>query len=451
MNEKKKTDVLPALPLSFKERISGQIKDSSLLFKYLDLQPRTTVRLNQAKISLAENLPMGEPVPWNEDGIYLDNRPSFLRRPDYHAGLYYPMEASSMFLDFILKQIPLRSEDIILDLCAAPGGKSLILKDQFRYNLLVSNEIESKRAHILKENSIRWGTDDHLVIQSDAKKLSQSGVQFDLVLVDAPCSGEGLFRKDPDSRLEWSVERASGCGIRQEQILDDAATLLAPGGTIIYSTCTFNPEENMDQVVRFARKYHCEPRIFNFSEHWNIEAIEEEGFTGYQFWPHWVDGEGFFIAVLQHTGIKTGAISGKNKIREAAFPYLPEIDLSEFWIQLFQDRFYALTTAEVIHIELLRKFGNIIKRGIFLGEKKGADFIPSYDLAMHPIVHEFKNQMPLSEQDALKFLSGQALPIKTAKGPVLLTHEGLPLGFGKSNQQRINNLYPKHLRIPPTF
>jgi len=387
-----------------------------------------------------------EQVPWNDQGYFLEERPKFSQDPLYHAGLYYPMEASSMFLAHALKQIELPEEALMLDLCAAPGGKSLILKDEFPDNLLLSNEIDNKRAHILKENIIRWGTQNHLVINGDAARLQKSKVTFDLILVDAPCSGEGLFRKDKKSRTEWTSERAMGCAVRQEEILEDVRPLLSPGGWLVYSTCTFNPEENLARVNQLI-KAGLEVQNIPVNQEWNIDVLHDGAAIGYQFWPHKVRGEGFFISLLKAPDQLESSQLPSVKLKSEKFDSLPEIDLSDYIIEKWDQKYVALSPEEVALSQVLKGCGSIIKRGILLGELKGKDFIPAHDLSTQIKAQNFPNQLELSESEALDYLRGNALMINCPKGPVLLTYNGLGIGFGKSNGSRINNLFPKHLRI----
>ncbi len=264
--------------------------------------------------------------------------------------------------------------------------------------------------------------------------------------MDAPCSGEGLFRKDKESRKEWTTDRASGCAVRQEQIIGDTLPLIADGGYVVYSTCTYNVQENMDRVAQLVES-GLEPVTLFVPDSWNIETHSGLG-IGYQFWPHRVRGEGFFLSVLRKPGhrSKNTPVNLKQKVKSVALPQVefPEV---EGIIQQWEGRYSAFSKEEMTVVELLKGCGKIVKKGLYLGEIKGKDFIPSYDLAMNPRSSHYSNRCSLDEKQALDYLKGQALQIRQEKGPVLLCYKGLPLGFGKSNGQRINNLYPKHLRI----
>ena len=436
------------LPESFINRLKQQkeIPNALELIKKLEEDAETSVRYNPSKnnnfLFNSENS-----VVWNEYGVYLSDRPNFGKDPFFHGGLYYPMEASSMFLDYVLGKISLSEEDLMLDLCAAPGGKSLILKDHFPENFLLSNEIEHKRAHILKENAIKWGTKNHTVINSEAIKLQKSNLKFKLILVDAPCSGEGLFRKDKASRDHWTLEKAEGCAIRQTSILEDVLPLMENGGHLIYSTCTFNPLENIDQLKWLNEHGFESIPLDGEIEKWGIEKITDENAIGYQFYPHQIKGEGFFIGLLKYNGEESQKKQGAKLPKTLTNP-LPELDfLKHYLIQQKEQYLFGYTEREYHVNQALSKSGRLVKSGIYLGELKGNDFIPSYDLAMLPEIKNYPNQYDLSEAEAMNYLKGMALNIQTEKGPILLTFKGIALGFGKSNAQRINNLYPKHLRI----
>lgn len=438
-----------SLPEEFLKRIQKQITDISEFVSELEQDAPTFIRLNKQKVTRAEHLPEGEGVKWNSLGLKLKERPKFSQDPLYHAGLYYPMEASSMFLDYVLQQIELSGGGTILDLCAAPGGKTLITKDRFPDNFLVSNEIELKRAHILKENVVRWGTNEHLVINSDARKLAKGSTRYELIIVDAPCSGEGLFRKDERSRGEWTLERARGCAFRQTEILEDALTLLEDGGYIVYSTCTYNPDENLKQIERLIDSGNFSSLDIEVPSEWKIEKIENNGAIGYQFWPHRLEGEGFFISIVRNT--KTPVIeNGKIKVpklKEISLKLPSGIELRDKYMVDLKGNFFAFSEKEWAIYHDLMQCGQVVKKGLFLGELKGNDFIPSHDLSTHPAAYNFTNKIELNLEQALDYLKGNALILSTEKGVVLLTFNGLAIGFGKSNGQRINNLFPKHLRI----
>lgn len=414
----------------------------------LEKDSPTFIRLHPIKSSFCTDLPIGDPVPWNQQGRKLSSRPKFNLDPLYHGGMYYPMEASSMFLDHVLKGVDLNEGDLILDLCAAPGGKSLILADHFPNNVMVSNEIDRKRSHVLKENAIRWGTEKQLVVNSDAKQLSLTGLKFALILIDAPCSGEGLFRKDPESRAEWTEERAAGCAVRQSQILEDVMPLLAPGGTIIYSTCTYNPAENMERIQQLVEGYALESKSIPLKDEWGVEEIKKDQLYGYQFWPHRLEGEGFFISLLsdQVASVQESGVAAlRVKEKEVSLPN--EFELQDKKVYALNGQLFAFSIDEWIIYQQLKGTVNVVKKGTYVGEYKGNDFIPSHDPSALCSTSSFPRKIDLNLDQAIEYLKGNALKIQSEKGVVLLKYKGLGIGFGKSNGDRINNLIPKHLRI----
>ncbi|HEX6847692.1 MAG TPA: RsmB/NOP family class I SAM-dependent RNA methyltransferase, partial [Chitinophagaceae bacterium] len=255
----------------------------------------TSIRINPFKESEIRNL--RSKIPWARSGYYLESRPSFTFDPLFHAGCYYVQEASSMFLEQVIKQTVDLSQPIrILDLCAAPGGKSthllsLISKD----SLLVSNETIRSRAIILNDNIVKWGCNNVIVTNNDPKDFQKVPNYFDVIVVDAPCSGSGLFRRDPEAIEEWSEQNVTLCSQRQQRILADVLPALKDGGVLIYSTCSYSKEED-EQIVDWLTK----ELIINNEEliidpHWNI--VQSDG--GYRFWPDKVKGEGFFIACFR--------------------------------------------------------------------------------------------------------------------------------------------------------
>ena len=271
----------------------------------LQKETPTSFRLNPRKKVQNENkvLPIfGEDlggVLWHNEGFYLKSRPIFTLDPLFHAGSYYVQEASSMFIAEALKQTvdfakPLK----IMDLCAAPGGKSTLLASLLNdESLLVANEVIRNRVGVLKENLEKWGFPNYIVANQDAEEMIELEGFFDVVLVDAPCSGEGLFRKDPNAMNEWSENAVNLCSARQKRILQAAAMLVKNGGILLYSTCTYNEKENQQNVNWLTQHFDYQVVSLNIPEYWNIEKRE----NGYQFFPHKVKGEGFFLSVLRKT------------------------------------------------------------------------------------------------------------------------------------------------------
>ena len=250
-------------------------KEYSEFAESLEKEPRVSIRVNPYKeVDLKMEMTS---IAWNRDGYFLPERPSFTLDPLFHAGCYYVQESSSMFIDHILNCIDAPKKGVFLDLAAAPGGKSTLLssflgKDGF----LVANEVIKTRANILKENIIKWGLGNTMVTQNDPEHFRDLEGFFDLVLVDAPCSGEGLFRKDQEARSEWSEDNVNLCALRQERIMDQAGALVKGGGHLIYSTCTFNEKENENMIRFICSEYAYEPVRIPLDPAWKIaESITE--------------------------------------------------------------------------------------------------------------------------------------------------------------------------------
>lgn len=260
----------------------------------------TSIRINPAKQSKIQNL--NSKVLWSQYGYYLSQRPSFTFDPLFHAGCYYVQEASSMLLEQALAQTVDLSQPLrILDLCAAPGGKSTHIQSLISKNsLLVSNEVIRSRANVLKDNIIKWGCENVVVSNNDPKDFTKLENYFDVILVDAPCSGSGLFRKEPAAIEEWSKNNVQLCSQRQQRILADVWPALKKDGILIYSTCSYSKEEDEEIVKWVMDNFFVEVRSLVVENSWGI--IESGG--GYRCWPGKVKGEGFFIACFQKKKVR---------------------------------------------------------------------------------------------------------------------------------------------------
>src|SRR5260221_5910839 len=259
----------------------------------------TSIRINPLKSNSKEL----EKIPWTDLGYYLDQRPSFTFDPLFHAGAYYVQEASSMFLEQALKQTVDLSQPIcVLDLCAAPGGKSThLLSLMSRESLLVSNETIRSRATILAENIQKWGSNNVVVTNNDPEDFGKLEGFFDAIVVDAPCSGEGLFRKDPNAVNEWSEEHIELCVVRQQRIINQVWPSLKKNGVLIYCTCTYNEKENEKNIHWLVEEKKVESVKLKVESEWGVEEVKTKNTYGYRFLPHQVKGEGFFIAVVRKT------------------------------------------------------------------------------------------------------------------------------------------------------
>lgn len=450
--------------------------------------PSVAIRLNPRKPGAA--VPEGaRPVPWHPRAFLLPERPDFTLDPAMHQGAYYVQDPSSMFVAEILRQLlpSLPDRPRVLDLCAAPGGKSTALADLLPDgSLLVSNEYDFRRAEILKENIIKWGYPWSVVTRGDTARFRSLPGFFDLVVVDAPCSGEGMMRKDPKAREQWSPALVEQCATLQEEILDNAAATLRPGGYLVYSTCTFNTAENERQTARLLGSGLFEPVAINTDPAWNILAespLHPSPFSlnSLRFLPGRVEGEGYTVAVLRKTGQAHPATAdhtapaGKQRKapregnRPKSQPKLPEAELLARVPASLRPRLAVIREGgiaaipEAVHApfqELARAL-DIIHAGVTIAEAKGRDYLPTQSLAMLAPLNlkpSTLNQFPAFEVDtatALGYLRRQAvaLPSEAPRGFLLLTHRPspaaspLPLGFVKNLGNRANNLYPAPWRI----
>ena len=296
---------LPELFLERTRRLMGE-EMCNALCEALEKDTPVSVRMNMAKW---EHVPVHRSeVPWSEQGYYLDGRPTFTFDPLFHAGCYYVQEASSMFVEQALRRY-VTEPSVMLDLCAAPGGKSTLCRSVLpEGSLLVANEVMRNRSQVLAENLVKWGHPEVIVTNNDPADFTPLENTFDVILTDVPCSGEGMFRKDPVAVSEWSLENVDTCWQRQRRILRDIWPCLKPGGLLVYSTCTYNREENEDNVAWIAGTLGAEVLPLDVPEEWHITGnLTGEAFPVYRFLPHRTQGEGLFLAVLRKHGEAVGA------------------------------------------------------------------------------------------------------------------------------------------------
>jgi 16S rRNA C967 or C1407 C5-methylase (RsmB/RsmF family)/NOL1/NOP2/fmu family ribosome biogenesis protein len=428
----------------------------------LENEPNTSIRLNPFKGTESEL--QHEKIPWSKSGYFLKERPSFTLDPLFHAGCYYVQEASSMFIDHILEHIQAPKDGIYLDLSAAPGGKSTLFSSFLGKNgLLIANDVIKSRASVLKENIIKWGLGNTIVTQNDPEHFSGLEGFFDLVLVDAPCSGEGMFRKDPDARTEWSSDHVSLCAMRQERIMDKAGGLVKGGGFLLYSTCTFNTQENEEILKYICTEFAYEPVRIPIDSSWGIVEgeleIEGNSFYGYRFYPHLVEGEGFFITVLQRSE-NTPSLESK-KTKDFKHPYIKSVGKqeSQFLIEQLglskesifysvQDSCFWLNPSFQHSFEFLTRFLNIRYFGVELGKFNKTQFIPNHEWAVSIFEKKGFVKFELDKDHALSYLRKEdIMPENLPEGWVLVTYLNIPLGWLKNLGNRVNNYYPKDWRI----
>lgn len=417
-------------------------------------------------------------VPWSSNGYYLTKRPVFTLDPLLHAGAYYVQEASSMFLEEAMKQ----STDLlqplkVLDLCAAPGGKSTLIQSIISpESLLVSNEVIKTRVNILAENLSKWGAPNVVVTNNDPQHFQRLNEYFDVIVVDAPCSGSGLFRKDPEAIHEWSENSVQLCSQRQQRILTDTIPALKPGGVLIYSTCSYSKDEDEAIVEWLMDNGLMENIAVDIKADWNIVETKTNGFSGYRFYPDKVKGEGFFIAVfrkrlreesMNEEGVfrkrKEEELRGKVMNEERGFKkrkedgvsvkddlivrkYLkPGIDLQ---LVLVNDEILALTPLLKNELSVLQSALYIKKAGIKTGSIIRDELIPDHELAVSSIISDAVPFIELDKETAIQYLRRDEIkPTGAGKGWLLVRYRGLPLGWIKALPNRVNNYYPKEWRV----
>ncbi|MEO5595254.1 MAG: RNA methyltransferase [Chitinophagaceae bacterium] len=422
----------------------------------------TKIRSNEHPVNGLIHDPLLTPhdkVPWSSYGYYLPERPSFTFDPLFHAGAYYVQEASSMFLEQALKQSVDLSQPLrVLDLCAAPGGKSTLLQSMISSeSLLVSNEVIKSRAAVLQENITKWGSANVVITNNDPAHFARLENYFDVIVVDAPCSGSGLFRRDPEAINEWSENNVQLCSQRQQRIIADVWPALKQNGILIYSTCSYSAGEDENILDWIAKGFEVKSIQLKVKPEWNIiESLsDEQRIHGYRFYPDKIKGEGLFLAVLQKmdgaefAGLKQGKtnVEKLSKGEEAIVrPWLRE-DADLILFKQKED-IIALPSCLQKEISVLQSALYIKKAGVTVGKLAGKDLIPDHQLALSTIINENIAHVTLNRQDAIKYLRKEEMQVNaTHRGWSLVLYEGHRLGWIKILPNRFNNYYPKEWRI----
>ena len=428
------------LPEAFLNRMQNQLKEEYAAFLESLERPRAVaLRLNPLKVGTTPSLPfVGNSVPWEPMGYYYDpdSRPGL--HPYHEAGVYYLQEASAMAPVQLLDPQP---GERVCDLCAAPGGKSTQIAGRLKgEGFLVCNEWSPKRAKILSQNIERLGVANAVVTNETVQHLAQRYPEyFDKVLIDAPCSGEGMFRKEEAAVTDWSQETVEMCAARQAEILDSGANLLRPGGILVYSTCTFAPEENEETVAAFLQR-HPEFVPEETDAPW-FEAVENGGF---RLWPHKLRGEGHFAARLRKTGqaqpVSCDCAPEKLPRQWEEFAKNLQISLPEGRAVTFGGRIYW-APVEMPDIRGIR----VLRPGLELGELKKDRFEPAHALALWLKNAAAMMNLTADDPKVKAYLHGDVIPCET-KGWCLLCVDGYSLGWGKGDGKVLKNHYPKGLR-----
>lgn len=442
------------LPEGFIKSIS-KFPELDILSQSLLSDPEISVRFNPLKTTQSD-YPESTGVPWCNEGMYLDNRPQFTFDPSLHQGRYYVQDASSMAITSVLRQLA-KSPVRYLDACAAPGGKTTAALSVLpEGSVVVANEFDFKRADILVENIAKWGYPDVLVSRGDTKKFTRLQSMFDIVSVDAPCSGEGMMRKDLHAREQWSDTLVRQCASIQREILANVWNTLRPGGYLVYSTCTFNRTENEENVQWLMNEYDALPvKIDEFETLKEIQGGIECEFPCYRFIPGKVRGEGLFIAVL-NKGNQTAIphVKKQSFANPISIPKIKEWILGSAELLRIGDDIYALPKRNASFLKSIACKLDTIYIGVHVATVKGKDYIPTHELALSLLINTDSFVMhEVSYEDAIRFLQRETiiLPENIDKGIVLLTYNYFPLGFVKNIGSRANNLLPKQWCIKSNF
>ncbi|MEN9700636.1 MAG: hypothetical protein RLZZ301_1834 [Bacteroidota bacterium] len=429
------------LPLDFCHRIENDPFNPQDLLTALDSQAPTSVRLHPKRQNRWANEAR---VAWNTDGRYLANRPAFTYDPLFHAGAYYPQEAASMYIRQALEQLELPADPICLDLCAAPGGKSTLLASWLNERgVLIANEIIRSRAYILSENLSKWGYANTFVCNHKIEDLPFEGLA-DLMLVDAPCSGEGMFRKDPDARDEWNLKNAETCATRQHDLLSHCWAFLKKDAYLLYSTCTFNPEENERQIARLLQEEDAEAVALPKFEGMKADRLN----CGWYFFPGQTQSEGFYIAVLKKTSSAKNRKASKKQLVSKGLHELSPIISSSKDLQTWQSD-NVMMASSAFATSVFAEFSqlNWLKTGVGIAEQTRKGLQWHHDLVYALDIALAIPSLELSKEQALRYLHGETFTLETPAGYYYLNYNSQRIGLIKHLGTRFNNAHPKEWRI----
>lgn len=465
---------LPEVFLSrMKDQLGPEFED---FLNALKEKPVVSLRYNPRKPGAS--FPEGSPIPWCEEGIYLPERPKFYLDPYIYTGAYYVQEASSML---IAQCLDFSKDQVVLDLCAAPGGKSTLLASKLSPgSFLVSNEIVGNRSRALVDNLSRWGKPNVMVTVNHPRDYSQLRHTFDAIVVDAPCSGEGMFRKDPKVIGTWTPGVVRNCALKQKEILGQVMNALKPGGRLVYSTCTYNPSEN-EEIIKWVLNH--EPGVFRivpleFPEEWGLTPGRTEGYPPemahtYHCYPHKVKGEGFYFACLEKisAGREVSLSPSRqrkqrrhNKRHREEKPERRKIELGKKELQIASEYLVGSEKLEMVvrkegydaiepqFADLVAELGEslrIVKAGVRIGTVVHKKFIPDHDLALSEQQEEDVPKIEVDAHTALRYMKRESLILEVGdvRDWAILTYQGRNLGWVKVLENRVNNHLPKELRL----
>lgn len=427
---------------------SVDIEDTPFLEAHQQ-SPHTTIKLNNHKIN---DIPLLEfsiqqPVKWIENAFYLNERPAFYADPLFYAGAYYVMDSSSMFLEYILKQLALPENAMTLDIAAAPGGKSILLSNSLHETGLVwSNDIHPKRTKVLAYNLSKWGKSNYIVTNNDPEKFKSIHPIFDLVVCDAPCSGSGLFRKYPDWIASFNASLVQQCVQRQKQILKNIFSSIKENGYLIYCTCSYTSEEN-EEIADYILENGFDYVDIPINTEWGIVKSR----IGIRFFPHLTASEGFYYAVFQKKSNtsaenqhdkRTGHRPEKSE-KTQHVRFIEYLNIKNYHqIYTWKNKFFLSNTAAE---ETFKPNFNYVSIGTCIHEKES--HVPAAELAFSLHLNKNITTLELSKKDALSFLSKTSLQLSAPKGWYWITYKNLGLGWAKVLENRVNNYFPTDWRI----
>ncbi len=415
----------------------------------------SSVRLNPSKLQEPHwKIPIS-PVPWAQSAYFLSTRPSFTFDPYFHAGAYYVQEASSMLLEQVLLQhADLKKSLRVLDLCAAPGGKSTHLQSLLSSDsLLVSNEVIRSRATVLRDNIIKWGAENVAILNNDPADFNRMTDYFDVMVVDAPCSGSGLFRRDAAAINEWSLNQVEFCAMRQKRILADCWPALKNDGLLIYSTCSYSREEDEDILRWLMNEMELISLPLKMDSNWGMVEVQADGAFGYRSWPHLANGEGFFIAAFRKKNGGTNfAVKNRSKAERLT---KQEKELLRDWTNTNAKEWvkngntvFAWPLAIKEELDWMLGNMNMVYAGVRVGELMRNKLVPDHALTQSALLNK---QIPLTNLDldqVIAYLQRKDFEWPgQGKGWQIAAFEGQKLGWVNVLSNRINNYYPKELRI----
>ena len=450
-----------ALPIAFKERMCRQLgaEEAEVLFAALEGTSPVAIRLNPAKCGDEGVWRDGEAIAWSKYGRKLKERPSFTLDTAFHAGAYYVQEAASQFLDYIVSLEDLHGKRV-LDMCAAPGGKTTIYSTAVGLSgLVVANEYVRSRANVLADNVRKWGMGNVLVTNNAPEHIAQFEGWFDMVAVDAPCSGEGMFRKEEVAREDWSEDAVRMCAARQLSIVREAWQSLKDGGLFIYSTCTFNEDEDEGLLQAFIEEQgdvFVPSQRVEIDDAWDIVRGEVGAFQTFRFFPHKTDSEGLFVAVARKSEPTT------QRTPKARKKVMQEVDKNsrkelQRWLEgadnhsfaMVADMIYAYRAEQFKAVQALSESLTAIYSGVAMGQIFKGKLKPDWALSQYVALNRGSVATEaLDEARALDYLRKKDIAVgDMAEGINLVTHEGRALGFVKRVGARCNNLYPNSLKI----